>query len=91
MNNEVNNINLNDARADGVLFSEAPGRIVASLKRDDLTRLVEIIVEHDVEMRVIGTVGGDDIVIADYGRELIRLPVNAATRVWEEAIACFMK
>jgi phosphoribosylformylglycinamidine synthase len=84
------NLNLNHERADGILFSEAPTRVVASLKREDMNRLVKIVVEQSTEMRIIGTVGGSDIVIADYGQEIVRLPVKAATQIYEEAIACHM-
>jgi len=85
------NLNLNHERSDGILFSEAPTRVVASLKREDMNRLVKIVVEQSTEMRIIGNVGGDDIVIADYGREMVRLPVQKATQIYEEAITCHMQ
>ena len=75
-------INSQDARVDGLLFSEAPGRVVASVKRAAMDRLVELVVDHKVEMRIIGTVGGDELIIEDSGNEIARLPVGEASRVW---------
>lgn len=83
-------INPGEARIDGVLFSEAPGRVVASVKRDDMGNLVQFVVENEVEMRVIGTVGGDEIIIEDSGTEIVRLSVPVASKTWGEAIGCFM-
>ncbi len=83
-------INSEDTRVDGVLFSEAPGRVVASIKRTDLDNVVQIVVEKQVEMRIIGKVGGDKIIIED-GTEVVRMTVPDAARRWGEAIECFMK
>lgn len=84
-------IHTDDGRVDGVLFSEAPGRAVASLKRDNMDRLVQVVIEYGVEMRVIGAVGGDNVFCDNDGKEIIRLPVLEASRIWGEAIDCFMK
>ncbi len=84
-------INSGEARTDGVLFSEAPGRVVASVKRADMGRLVQLVIENEVEMRIIGTVGGDEIQVEDSGIEIARLSVQEACRTWREAIECFMK
>ena len=84
-------INSQDGRVDGLLFSEAPGRVVASVKRTAMDRLVQLVVDYKVEMRIIGTVGGDELVIEDSGTEITRLPVREASRIWREAIECFMK
>ncbi len=79
------------ARVDGVLFSEAPGRVVASLKRDNMDRLVQVVIEYGVEMRVIGAVGGDNVLCDNNGQEIIRLPVLEASKIWGGSIDCFMK
>jgi phosphoribosylformylglycinamidine synthase len=84
-------IHTDAGRVDGVLFSEAPGRVVASLKRDNMDRLVQVVIEYGVEMRVIGAVGGDNVFCDNDGKEIIRLPVLEASRIWGEAIDCFMK
>ena len=84
-------INSGEARTDGVLFSEAPGRVVASVKRADMGRLVQLVIENEVEMRIIGTVGGDEIQVEDSGTEIAKLSVQEACRTWREAIECFMK
>ncbi|PKM76558.1 MAG: phosphoribosylformylglycinamidine synthase subunit PurL [Firmicutes bacterium HGW-Firmicutes-15] len=84
-------INTDDGRVDGVLFSEAPGRVVASLKRSNMDRLVQVVIENGVEMRVIGAVGGDSLLCDNNGKEIIRIPVLEASRIWGGAIDCFMK
>lgn len=83
-------INSEDTQVEGVLFSESPGRVVASIKRADLDNLVHLVVEKEVEMRIIGKVGGDKIIIED-GTEIVRITVQDAARRWGEAIECFMK
>lgn len=84
-------LNCGDFSKLGILFSEAPGRVVASVKRDDMDRLVQTVVELGVEMRIIGSVGGDQLIIEDNGVEIIRLPVQEASEIWEGTIGCFMK
>jgi phosphoribosylformylglycinamidine synthase len=84
-------IHTDGGRTDGVLFSEAPGRVVASLKRKNMDRLVQVVIEYGVEMRVIGAVAGDNILCDNNGEEIIRMPVSEATRLWGGAIDCFMK
>lgn len=84
-------LNCGEFSKEGILFSEAPGRVVASVKRADLDRLVQTVVEFGVEMRIIGTVGGDQLVFEDNVTEIIRLAVQEASETWEGAIGCFMK
>lgn len=84
-------INSGTGRLDGLLFSEAPSRVVASLRRSDMTRLVELVVEQGVEMRIIGSVGGPAFICEDNGLEIINLSVQEASAIWEGAIGCFMK
>ena len=84
-------INSEHSRVDGILFSEAPSRVIASVKRSRLDQLVQAVVEHEVEMRIIGHVGGDRLVIEDDGSEIIRMTVGDAARRWGEAIEWFMK
>jgi phosphoribosylformylglycinamidine synthase len=84
-------INSGLGRVDGLLFSEAPGRVVASLRRADMTRLVEMVVEQGVEMRIIGEVGGPTLICEDNGTEIIKLSMQEAAAIWEGAIGCLMK
>ena len=84
-------VNSEHSRVDGILFSEAPTRVIASVKRSHLGQLVRVVVEHEVEMRIIGHVGGDRLVIEDDGSEVIRMRVGDAARRWGEAIEWFMK
>jgi hypothetical protein len=64
---------------------------VASLRRADMTRLVELVVEQGVEMRIIGEVGGPTLICEDNGTEIIKLSVQEAAAIWEGAIGCLMK
>ncbi len=84
-------VNSHGARVDGLLFSESPGQVVISAKRSDMERLVQLAVEHQVEMRTIGTVGGDEIIIEDNDIEIICLSVQEASEIWSGAIERFMK
>jgi len=83
-------INSEDARVEGILFSEAPSRVVASVKRTHLDQLVQLVVEQGVEMRIIGHVGGDRLVIEDDGVDIVRMTIDEAARLWGEALGCLM-
>lgn len=82
---------MDHVRDDGLLFSEAPGRIVVSLSADALGRLQELAANFSVELQLLGNVGGADLDILVEGREVIKLAVKEAREIWEEAIGCFMK
>ncbi len=84
-------INSGDSRVDGILFSEAPTRVVATVRRTHLDQLVQLVVEHEAETRIIGHVGGDKLIIDDNGSEIIRMTVADADRRWSEAIERYMQ
>jgi len=87
------NINLipGDKRVDGVLFSEAPGRVVISIDKDNLEYLHSLTHQFGIPSIVLGQVGGEDMVYKIDGEELISLPVADARQIWEETIECKMK
>ena len=78
-------------RKDKLLFSEAASRAVVSLEQQKLSYLQEISAQYGIEVNVLGTVGGDDMIFSDKGSQFINLPVDIVTRTWEEAIECHMK
>ncbi|HLW47523.1 MAG TPA: phosphoribosylformylglycinamidine synthase subunit PurL [bacterium] len=50
-------------RHDAVLFGEAIGRVVVSVRPDGITKLLEFARRFDVPVQVIGTVGGGRLVV----------------------------
>ena len=69
-------------RKDALLFGESQSRFIASLAPQDIDRLKSIADEKGVKLEVIGTVGGDSLVIEG----LIDLPVSAIKAEWEATI-----
>ena len=70
-----------------VLFGEAQGRVVVSVKDDKALKRVEhLAIEFDVRPRWIGTVGGDRLYIAHGTTDLIDLPIVQLAQAWRQAI-----
>lgn len=88
---KLEKIKMNSIRDDGILFSEAPGRVVASLSAEALERLQELASNHGVELQLLGNVEGDDLKYYVEGREMVKLAVKEARGFWEETIQCYMK
>ncbi len=78
-------------RWDGILFSEAPGRVVVSVKPSNIDQLVSEAQRSNVRALILGHVGGNDLVFRGNGEELVSLALAEAARIWEGAIECFMK
>ena len=74
-------------RGDASLFSESQSRIVVSLKEENIDRLKEIAVKHNVPVQVIGEVGGTRFVI----QPLMQLPVDELKSIWSGALAAKLK
>ena len=74
-------------RADAALFGEAIGRIVASVRADQTSDLLNLARRFDVPVQVIGTAGGDRLIVgADEvpeGRPWLDLPVRALALAWD--------
>ena len=73
-------------RADVALFGEAIGRVVGSVHATRMPDLLTLARHFDVPVEVIGTVGGDRLVVADgapNGRPLLDVPVAALVRAWD--------
>lgn len=77
-------------RKDKILFSEAPSRAVASLKKEKLPLLNAMAAKYGVKVSLLGSTGGEQMIFKNAGIEFINLPVELVTRTWEEAIECHM-
>lgn len=79
-----------DIRADALLFSEAPSRVVASVNKDKVEEVMKAATACNLEVQVLGYTGGTAL---DYrvNQESIMLTVETTATMWEEAIGCLMK
>jgi phosphoribosylformylglycinamidine synthase II len=75
-----------DIRADALLFGETQSRIVVSLKKGNLKKLLALAEKMKVNASVIGKTGGTSITIRRAGRELVRVPVKVGRKAWKNAI-----
>lgn len=77
-----------DDRADGLLFNEAPSRIIVSTPADLADQLLSLAREHGVPAQVIGRTGSDRLSVRVNHRCVIDRPVAELARIWREAIPC---
>lgn len=85
------NIPADGQRKDGVLFSEAPARVVASLNPRELKTLEDLGNSMGIAVRVIGKVAGNSVVINIDGEPAIDITLEHARKTWGEAIQCIME
>lgn len=78
-------------RTDGVLFSEAPSRVVLSVEPGRLIKVQELAGQRMIPVTVLGKVGGSRLVLHSKGQVLIDLGLEEAARTWGEALECMMK
>lgn len=78
-------------RWDGLLFSEAPGRAVVSVKPAKLDELVEKARAWGVPCLMLGRVEGSNLIYQGNGQELIGIALDQAISTWGDAIRCSMK
>ncbi len=76
-----------DARADDLLFNEAPSRIVVSTSEAQAEAFAKLCAAHGAPCSPIGETGGGDLRILFGGKEVIRRPVSALRDVWRNALA----
>jgi phosphoribosylformylglycinamidine synthase len=75
------------ARPSGLLFGEAQGRVVVSVRTEqDVNQLLEQARAHGVSAQWIGTIGGDHLRIAQGPDILIDLPVETLSAISHNAI-----
>jgi phosphoribosylformylglycinamidine synthase len=78
-------------RDDALLFGESQSRILITCRRAVLPRLLEMAAARGVPAGAIGRTGGDAIAVARAGREILRLTVERAWRVWKDGLPDFFR
>ncbi len=73
-------------RPDALAFGETQSRILISARRTDLDKLLGLARAAGVRLAAIGRTGGQDIVLRNQGRDLIRVPVEDAFRSWKDSL-----
>ncbi|MCC6037537.1 MAG: phosphoribosylformylglycinamidine synthase subunit PurL [Armatimonadetes bacterium] len=69
-----------------ILFGETASRIIVTVEASKLPELSAIAEEQNCPMFVLGEVGGEELVIAFDGKELIREEVKNLKAVWSTAL-----
>ncbi|MCC7519980.1 MAG: phosphoribosylformylglycinamidine synthase subunit PurL [Verrucomicrobiae bacterium] len=75
------------ARADEILFNEAPSRIVVSVAEGQAEAFAKLCAEHGAPCLEIGTTGGAEFSVTLGGREAIRRPVASLRAAWHDSLA----
>ncbi len=69
------------ATEDAFLFSESQSRAVVSLDKNKLNEFESVLNKHDMEYHLLGTVGGDRLLVDD----IIDIPVADAFDAWDKS------
>ncbi|MCA1649359.1 MAG: hypothetical protein LC753_03475 [Acidobacteria bacterium] len=75
------------APAIATLFGESASRVVVSVKPEDRATLMRMAVEAGVPACVVGTTGGNRLIVRVSGDAAIDCAVSEAERVWATALA----
>ncbi len=78
-------------RPDTLLFGETQSRIVVTCRPANLGRLLKMAAASGVPAESIGRTGGRDIAVTQKGREILRVAVDQAFRVWKDSLPGFFK
>jgi len=73
-------------RPDALVFGESQSRIVVTVERKDLEKLLRLASKKKVAASELGETGGTKLVINHGGREIVNLPVEQAYAAWKSAI-----
>jgi len=80
-------VNLDDSiRADALFFGETQSRICVTVTDKNRDRFLHLAEQRRVPATPIGMTGGDRIIIAHRGKNLIDIPVLEAFQAWKMAI-----
>lgn len=79
----------NGARADEVMFSEAPGRAVVSLNAANLAAVQDITRSFGINLQLLGTTGGA-LLQFELGTQKLVVDLEQAARSWGDSIPCHM-
>nr|WP_040949702.1 phosphoribosylformylglycinamidine synthase subunit PurL [Gorillibacterium massiliense] len=77
-------------RPDIALFSESQSRILLTAAPEQADALRAYIVERNVPVQAIGTVGGKELAVSVNGKPAIHQNVKELKAVWKDAIPCRM-
>jgi phosphoribosylformylglycinamidine synthase subunit PurL len=80
-------LNKNGARADEILFGEAPSRIIVTLQKDNLKKLQAIANKNNIPLNEIGVVGGDSLAIKIDNALAVDIKVSGLSKAWRNAIS----
>ena len=73
------------------LFGEGPSRILVSFDPKNRDRLFALAGEEKVDLREIGAVAGDALIIRHGGDIIIKLTLSDLKKVYEEVFSCLME
>ncbi|WP_029100821.1 phosphoribosylformylglycinamidine synthase subunit PurL [Brevibacillus thermoruber] len=79
-----------DMRSDVLLFSESQSRILLSVAQEQTDAVLALAKERDVPAQVIGTTGGERLVVNVNGTEVIHAPLADLKAAWKDAIPCLI-
>ena len=80
-----------EVRVPSLLFGETQSRVIVSLNEDGVNRLVDLATQKGLPCTILGRVGGENLTIACYCKELVNLTVDEISKAWREAIPCMME
>jgi phosphoribosylformylglycinamidine synthase len=78
-------------RADAMLFGESQSRVVVTCRQKDVGPLLKLAARQGVPAMRIGRTGGAEITVRQSGRELLRVSIETAFRVWKDSLPGFFK
>ncbi|MDR0267646.1 phosphoribosylformylglycinamidine synthase subunit PurL [Paenibacillus sp.] len=78
-------------RSDLALFSESQSRILLSASKEQADKLQAYLTEQGVPVTLIGSVGGESLVVEINDAPALHETVEGLRQVWEDAIPCLMK
>jgi phosphoribosylformylglycinamidine synthase II len=79
-----------ELRTDVALFSESQSRILLSVAAGDTDSVLAMASELGVPAQVIGTTGGERLVVKVNGGEAINAPLSDLKAAWKDAIPCLI-
>jgi phosphoribosylformylglycinamidine synthase len=71
---------------EATLFGESPSRVVVSTALSEVDEVLAAAAAADVPAAVVGTTGGDRVVVRTDGRTVIDVAVEDAERIWATAL-----
>ena len=70
-----------------LLFSESPSRIIVSFDSSAAELIEEIAKRHNAPLKVIGRVGGESLVVAVDGHEVVNADITDLESTWRSALS----